>query len=209
MYIHTEEQARSQNQKRTLSQNILIVCDFNINFVYLLAGQEGLVHNKRVLIDTQAHYGFTIPEGKYQLGDIGYSNSEYIMVLYQGVQYYLREQHQSNKKPKNIKELFNLQHTSLCNIIERIFSIIKRKFKILSFKAEYSFDTQVDLVLSLCTLYNFIRQYQSLNNKINSFKLKEEEQVIVNQQQIRSTIGNKFINQKRDKIAKEIQIEYQ
>jgi hypothetical protein len=58
--------------------------------------------------------------------------------------------------PKNAKELFNLQHASLQNVVERIFGVIKRKFKILGAYVEYSIDTQVHLVLALTRLYNFI-----------------------------------------------------
>jgi DDE superfamily endonuclease len=85
-----------------------------------------------------ARHNFTTPKGKYWLGDAGYGNSEYVMVLYRGVRYHLKEQRQSNKKPENAKELFNLRHASLRNVIERIFGVVKRKFKILAFKAEYS-----------------------------------------------------------------------
>ena len=37
-YILTTEQARYRNRKGILSQNILAVYDFNIQFVYILAG---------------------------------------------------------------------------------------------------------------------------------------------------------------------------
>jgi hypothetical protein len=54
--------------------------------------------------------------------------------------------------------------TSLRNVIERIFGVVKRKFKILAQVAEYSIDTQVDLVLALCGLYNFIRQHEDIKS---------------------------------------------
>jgi hypothetical protein len=63
------------------------------------------------------------------------------MVLYRGVRYYLKEQRKARLKPQNAQELFNLRHVSLYNVIERIFGVLKRKFKILSTTAEYSINT--------------------------------------------------------------------
>ena len=60
-------------------------------------------------------------------------------------------------RPQNAKELFNLRHASLRNAIERIFGVLKRKFKILKTAPEYSIQTQVDIVLALTALFNFTR----------------------------------------------------
>ena len=65
MHIPIELQPRYRNRKGTLSQNILAVCNFNIIFVYILAGWEGSAHDQRVLSDAQASKGFNTPVGKY------------------------------------------------------------------------------------------------------------------------------------------------
>jgi hypothetical protein len=63
---------------------------------------------------------------------------------------------QADQKPENAKELFNLRHSSLRNVIERIFGVLKRQWQILGGKGcEYSIDTQVDLFCALIGLYNF------------------------------------------------------
>ena len=81
------------------------------------------------------------------------------MAPYCGVHYHLKEQCQANQKPENAKELFNLCHSSLHNIIEHIFGVLKRQWKILGGKGcEYSIDTQVDLFCALIGLYNFGKQ---------------------------------------------------
>jgi hypothetical protein len=54
----------------------------------------------------------------------------------------------------------------LRNAIERIFGVVKRKFKILGQVAEYSIDTQVDLVLAITGLYNFIRQHEDIEEEL-------------------------------------------
>jgi hypothetical protein len=118
MYIPTELQLRYRNRKGTLSQNILAVCNFDIQFVYILAGWEGSAHDSRVLSDAQASQGFSTPKGKYWLGDAGYGNSEFVLSPYRGVRYYLKEVRQANQRPENAKELFNLWHSLLRNVIE-------------------------------------------------------------------------------------------
>ena len=65
--IHTplEEQSRYHNQKGTLSQNVLAVCDFDMQFVFVLPSWEGSAHNKRVLSNAQSHHNFDTLKGKY------------------------------------------------------------------------------------------------------------------------------------------------
>jgi hypothetical protein len=89
MLIPLDLQPRYRNRKGTLSQNVLAVCNFEMEFVYILAGWEGSAHDARVLQDAQISHGFTTPKGKYWLGDAGYSNSEYVMAPYRGVPYHL------------------------------------------------------------------------------------------------------------------------
>ena len=63
---------------------------------------------------------------------------------------------QADQKPENAKELFNLRHLLLHNVIECIFGVLKRQWQILGGKGcEYSIDTQVDLFCALISLYNF------------------------------------------------------
>ena len=62
-----------------------------MRFVYVLPSWEGSAHDGRALNSAQSNYGFNTPTGRYWLGDAGYANSEYIMTLYRGVRYYLKE----------------------------------------------------------------------------------------------------------------------
>lgn len=50
------------------------------------------------------------------------------MALYRGVRYYLKKVRQADQKLENAKELFNLRHSSLRNVIERIFGVLKRQW---------------------------------------------------------------------------------
>jgi hypothetical protein len=142
MHIPLELQPRYRNRKGTLSQNVLAVCDFDMRFVYILAGWEGSAHDSRVLSDAQATHGFKTPKGRYWLGDAGYRSSEFVLTPYRGVRYHLKEVQQASQKPENAKELFNLRHSLLRNVIERIFGVLKRQWQILGGKGcEYSIDT--------------------------------------------------------------------
>ena len=91
-------------------------------------------------------------------------------------------------------------------MIERIFGVIKRKFKILAQAAEYSIDTQVDLVLALCGLYNFIRQYKDIDHELVEIELEDEEGAEANE--VKGT-GNKYMNNKREEIAQQMWKDYQ
>lgn len=60
-------------------------------------------------------------------------------------------------RPKDKKELFNLQHSSLQNVIEHIFGILKHHFCILLIGPEYDFEIQARIPAALATLHNFIQ----------------------------------------------------
>src|SRR5437773_5181133 len=60
--------------------------------------------------------------------------------------------------PENRQELFNLRHSSLRNAIERIFGVLKNRFKLLTRQLEHPFSIQVQLVNAICCLHNIIRQ---------------------------------------------------
>lgn len=69
--------------------------------------------------------------------------------------YHLREQALAAERPQNPKELFNLRHASLRNIVERTFGVLKGRFVILQ-KAprQYSIRTQIQLVYALTGLHD-------------------------------------------------------
>jgi len=65
-----------------------------------------------------------------------------------------------NYRPINKEELFNLRHASLRNVIERIFGVLKRRFKILLLAPEYSLDIQARIPVALSSIHNFIRTHE-------------------------------------------------
>ena len=76
--------------------------------------------------------------------------------------------------PANPSELFNLRHASARNIIEHIFGILKRHFKILVCPPEISMDLQAHLPPALAAIHNFIRDLDP--NDLNDFPEAEDIQ---------------------------------
>lgn len=67
-----------------------------------------------------------------------------------------------NDRPKNKEELFNLRHASARNVIERIFGVLKNRFRILLLAPEYSLNIQARLPAALCAVHNFISAHEPL-----------------------------------------------
>ena len=65
--------------------------------------------------------------------------------------------------PANKEELFNLCHASARNVVERIFGILKRRFRVLIIPPEYDMEVQARLPAALCALHNFIRHHDPSN----------------------------------------------
>lgn len=170
-FIQSAAQAPYRNRKGELTQNVLGVCTFDLQFSFIYAGWEGSAHDTRVVEDAISRGGFSIPSGKYYLADAGYPNKPPFLVPYRGTRYHLREQALANQRPSNYKELFNLRHSSLRNAIERIFGVLKRRFQCLGGRPqEYSFPIQVKLIYALTALHNFIR----IHEVFDSFEEEEE-----------------------------------
>lgn len=58
--------------------------------------------------------------------------------------------------PHDYKELFNLRHAQARNVVERIFGVVKRRFRLINTAPEYLLKKQAKMVLALCVLHNFI-----------------------------------------------------
>jgi len=96
--------------------------------------------------------------GKYYLGDVGFMLKAQVITPYRGVRYHLKEY--SQRGPQNARELFNHRHSSLRNVIEKTFGVLKKRFPIIASgtKTHYSVDTMTDIILACCILHNFLRR---------------------------------------------------
>jgi hypothetical protein len=98
------------------------------------------------------------------LGDAGYGLSHGCLTPYRGVRYHLKEWARRDLRPQNKEELYNLRHSSLRNVIERIFGVLKKRFPILVVMPSYSFLDQIKLVKSAVLIHNFIRCHALYEN---------------------------------------------
>nr|KYP48369.1 Putative nuclease HARBI1 [Cajanus cajan] len=149
---------RFRGRKDWPTQNVFAACDFDMKFTYVLGGWEGTASDSRILKDVLGREDpLIIPQGKYYLGDAGFMLKGQIITPYRGVRYHLKEY--SRRAPQNPRELFNHRHSSLRNVIERTFGVLKKRFPIIASGTEphYSFDTMTNIVLACCILHNFLR----------------------------------------------------
>ena len=185
-----------------------MACDFDINFVLIVPRQEGSAHNGRVFAFAKDS-GFYIPPGRYYLADASYAADDpIVLILYQKVRYYLKEQVKISKRPKNKKELFNLYYASLRNVIKRAFSVLKARFPILNKgRKGYSLKTQVKIIQVLTAIYNFIN--------INGWDLNKEDSGYISEEDLDTDkfiilyrIDKQRISQQREDIVEVMQKQY-
>ena len=156
-----------------MSQNVLGVVNFDMLFTYVLAGWEGSAHDSRVLDDAKGK-GLPMLPGKYYLGDAGYALSRMCLTPYRGVRYHLKEWEAGNRRPITKEELFNLRHSSLRNVIERTFGVLKKRFPLLTKMHSYSIHTQTQFVTIACMMHNFIRRNQLYDDEFNVADIADE-----------------------------------
>jgi hypothetical protein len=114
-------------------------------------------------------------------------------------------------RPRNYKELYNLRHSQARNVVERIFGVVKRRFRLMVAAPEYSLETQTKIVPALCMLHNFIWVYDSEENVVLeelSTRAPRRNPEDFSRQGV-SAQEKARANTKRDDIAKEMWREYQ
>jgi hypothetical protein len=158
--VEMERQKPFRNRKGYHSQNVLAACSFDMRFQYVCAGWEGSAHDMRVLQQSLEH-GFPLVPGRYYLADAGYTLTPYTLTPYRGVRYHLKEWAAvPHLRPETKEELFNLRHSRLRNVIERIFGVAKKRFRLLVDMPAFKLRVQVKLVKATCVIHNFIRNHQ-------------------------------------------------
>ncbi|KAF7288467.1 putative nuclease HARBI1-like protein [Mycena chlorophos] len=158
-WVPVASMPRYRNRKGFIGQNILAACNFALIFVYVLSGWEGSAADSHIY-NYARKADFAVPLGKYYLADAGFPLCDALMTPYRGVRYHLKEWGSANLRPRNYKELFNLRHAQLRNVVERIFGVLKRRWAIFTSGApEYPVETQAQLISAICALHNFIRVY--------------------------------------------------
>ncbi|KAL5700150.1 hypothetical protein ACHQM5_025633 [Ranunculus cassubicifolius] len=138
-HIPLAEQVSFRGRKG-ITQNVMAACSFDMKFTFVNAGWEGSANDW----------------SKYYVVDAGYPNRTVFLAPYRGVRYHLQDYRRNRAQTR--KELFNHRHSSLRNVIERCFGVLKAHFPILKLMPSYPYPTQVYIVVAGMTIHNFIRQ---------------------------------------------------
>ena len=106
--------------------------------------------------------------GKYYVVDAGYPNRPGYLAPYKGERYHLPEWHRGMEL-NTPKEKFNRIHSSVRNVIERSFGVLKMKWQILYKMPGYSMVTQKKIVAATMVLHNFIHEHASVDVDFANF----------------------------------------
>ncbi|EEE65781.1 hypothetical protein OsJ_21474 [Oryza sativa Japonica Group] len=134
-------------------------CDFDMIFTFVFAGWPGSVHDMRVFNDAMTRYKNVFPHpppGKFYLVDSWYPNRIGYLAPYKGTKYHLQE-FQNAVEPEGKEEVFNYAHSSLRNVMERSFGVLKQKWRILKYVPSYPPETQTHIIVACIALHNYIR----------------------------------------------------
>src|SRR6266498_1933685 len=111
--------------------------------------------------------------GKFYLVDLGYPNRPGYLAPYKGTKYHLPEFRQG-PRPRGKKEVFNYFHSSLRNVIERSFGVLKMKWRILLDLPSYPMIKQTKIIIACMALHNFIRESAMADHDFDMCDCDEE-----------------------------------
>ncbi|XP_057426609.1 uncharacterized protein LOC130720044 [Lotus japonicus] len=170
--VSPSDQARFIGRKGHPTQNIMVVCDWNMCFTFVLPGWEGTAHDARVFDQAITNPSMNFP---HPPTDAGYPTPKGFLGPYRCERYHLPDfRRQSGFSNHN--EVFNYYHSSLRCTIERTFGVWKNRFAILRKMPKYKIETQVQLVCATMAIHNFIRRHSEMDIDFNHY---EDENIIV------------------------------
>ncbi|XXG66422.1 hypothetical protein AAC387_Pa05g3906 [Persea americana] len=152
-----------------------------MRFTYVLLGWEGTASDSIIMRNALVRQDkLIIPQGKFFLVDAGFMLKSGLITPYRGVRYHLKEY--SSHEPQNEKELFNLRHASLRNVIERAFGVLKKRFPIVASGNEsyFSVDTTSEIILACCILHNFLMDVDPDEHLIHKVDCELQNGPVVN-----------------------------
>ena len=87
----------------------------------------------------------------------------------------MREFTTAGQAPEDKKELFNLRHSSIRNVVERTFGVYKRRWRIFDRPHEFKLPDQIRLVYALVMVHNFINTHYEVGDDFESFEPVDSE----------------------------------
>ena len=96
-WVQDEATVRCHNWKGFISQNVLAICDWDLQFLYILSGWEGSATDSRIF-EYAAQKDLHLPCGYYFLADAGFPTCNMLLTPYRGVRYHLKEWSRGNQR---------------------------------------------------------------------------------------------------------------
>ncbi|XP_052620836.1 uncharacterized protein LOC128126768 [Lactuca sativa] len=172
-----KDEVKYIGRKGYATQNIMIVCDFNMCFTFVWTSWEGTAHDTRIFNEAlqRPDLNFPYPTGdKYYVVDVGYQNTRGYLAPYKdtNIRYHLPDFRRGHtaaiREPRGPKEKFNYLHSSLRNIIERTFGVWKARWTLLrDMHVNYKYKNQVRIVIASMTIHNYTRKVGRFDETIN------------------------------------------
>lgn len=199
------------NRKKGISTNVMIVCDFNMKILFIVAGGEGCSHDASIY--RSCVQDLKLPDGMFILGDAAYPLLEDQMLSpYRSTLYHLPEWraqlHQRGFADK--KEAFNYLHSSARMVIERCIGVLKARFRRLSlgFPRFKKLETLAKSIITCAVLHNWVLEHEARVENQFLTALAEEGTSDVNDNgpisENNGAQGNRSARAWRDAIATQI-----
>ncbi|XP_043718145.1 putative nuclease HARBI1 [Telopea speciosissima] len=156
----------------------MCACSFDMHFTFVNVGWEGSANDCRVFESARNNPSFNFPHpppGKYYVVDSGYANQTGYLTPFRGERYHLPDYRGAGRTPRTVRELFNYRHSSLRNVIERTFGVLKNKILLLRQTHHFSVKTQGNIVIACCGLHNYIRDEQKIDKDFSKLGGDEAE----------------------------------
>ena len=103
--------------------------------------------------------------------DVGYPNRKGYLAPYRTIRYHVAAF--QGLQPRGKEEHFNHMHSSLRNVIERTFDVLKKRWNILNFMPPFDFPTQVRIVIACMVLHNFIIEQRLTDEVLEEAEIDE------------------------------------
>ncbi|WOL05037.1 hypothetical protein Cni_G13760 [Canna indica] len=114
----------------------------------------------------------SILSDEFYVVDEGYPNVNGFLALYRGERYH-RSDFRGRGGSSTKRELFNQRHSSIRNMIERCFGLLKARFPILKQMSNYKLARQSNMTIACCVIHNFIIKYQNSDSLIDEWSTTE------------------------------------
>ncbi|CAL5440467.1 unnamed protein product [Camellia sinensis] len=125
------DQMPYRGRKVHTTQNVMAACSFDMKFTFVYTGWEGSAHDSRIFLKalTTNSADFSHPPPRY-------THMPGYVAPYRGKKYHLQEFNR-RRRYHGPQELFNHRHSSLRNVIERTFGVLKQQFPLLRHMSRY------------------------------------------------------------------------